>query len=176
MNIRFALTPLILPLLLASSPAATPPAVPPASKPSPARELALVVITPVDQNQYLYSGAYSDFDRLDLAFQEVAKRRRWPVKIVAERFAANSPAHELELRVYLQPFRLELPQQFTFRGWMTLTERGTKHDFGVVVYRQDARPFESTDDFLEKVFLGAASVAAKKIEPILFPQLAQPKS
>jgi len=175
MKIRFALTALILPLLLAASPAATPPAAPPSPKPAPAQELVLVVITPVSQSESPFSGAYTDFDRLELAFQEVAKRRHWPVKIVAERFAANTPAHELELRVYLQPGREDLPQQYTFRGWMTLNEHGTKHDFGLVVHRRDMRPFEPMDDFLEKVFLGAAIDAAKKIEPILFPQLVQAK-
>ena len=175
MKIRFALAPLFLPLLLAVSSAATPPSSAPTRKPSPVQELALVVVTSVDHGDNGNGGAYTDFDRLELAFRELAKRRHWPVKIVAERFAANVPAHELELRVYLQPVRQDLPRQFTFRGWMTLMDRGTKHDLGVIVHRQEPRPFESMDDFLEKLMLGAAETAAGKIEPILFPQLVQPK-
>ncbi|MEO6003107.1 MAG: hypothetical protein ABIZ04_25205 [Opitutus sp.] len=175
MKIRFALTPFVLSLLFATSQAATPPAAPPSPKQAPERELALVVITPVDQSGSLGANSNTDYDRLDLAFQEVAKRRHWPVKIVAERFASNTPDHELELRVYLQPIGQDLPQEFRFRSWMTLTEHGTKHDFGLIVHRQIWSGGESMDDFLEKLFRGAAAVAAKKIEPILFPQLVQPK-
>ena len=176
MKIRFALSPFFFPLLFAASSAATAPVATSAQKPPPTQELALVVVTPVALSENPGNGgAFTDFDRLDRAFQEMAKRRGWPVKIVAERFAANGPAHDLELRVYLQPVRQDLPQLYAFRGWMTLTERGTKHDFGLVVYRQEPRPFERMDDFLEKIMLGAANVAATKIEPILFPQLVQPK-
>lgn len=172
---RFAFALFLLPLLLAASPAETPPPAPPARDAASARELALVVVTSVTQSGRPSLGADTDFDRLDLAFQDVAQRRHWPVKIVAERFAANTPAHELELRVYLQPVRQDLPGQFTFRGWMTLTERGTKHDFGIIAYRQQQRAGEPMDDLLEKIFHGGASVAARKIEPILFPQLAESK-
>jgi hypothetical protein len=161
-----------LPLALTlGSARAAPPAAAPATPPDQP-ELALVVVDTLAHRE----SAYTDFDRLDLAFQDVAKRRHWPVKIAAERFAANTPAHELELRVFLQPIRQEIPDEFTFRGWMTLTEHGTKHDFGVVVYRYRPRPGEMMDDSLDKIFRGAAETAAKKIEPILFPDLAKPKS
>ncbi|HVU23269.1 MAG TPA: hypothetical protein VHE13_04030 [Opitutus sp.] len=147
------------------------PAAPPPEKPV----LALVVVTALAQSSEDTPSAYTDFDRLDLAFQDVAKRRHWPVTIVAERFAANTPAHALELRVFLQPIRQDLSGEFSFRGWMTLNTGGRKHDFGIILYRLDLRPGEPMDDFLEKIFHGAAALAARKIEPVLFPDLANPK-
>ena len=135
-------------------------------------KLAIVVVTNL-QHQY---GAIDDFDRLDLAFQQVARERKWPVAIAAERFAANTAEHETELRIFNRPLREETMNDLTFRGWMTLTVQGVKHDFGIVVFTYYRRPGESTDDVLEKVFRGAAEAAADKIEPILFPKPAAPKA
>jgi hypothetical protein len=139
---------------------------------APLPELALVVVETLNRTP----SAYDDFDRLDLAFQHVAAQRKWPVKIAAERFAANTPKHDLELRVVHQPIRQEMPGQLVFRAWMTLTDRGTKHDFGIVSFRYYPRPGQQNDDTLEKIFEGAAAAAADKIEPILFPKPAAPKS
>jgi len=136
------------------------------------RELAIVVVDTVQRQR----GAITDFDRIDLAFQHVAKQRKWPVKIVAERFAANSPNYDTELRIFNQPLREETSGDLTFRGWMTLTVSGTKHDFGMVTFRYYRRAGEHSDDVLEKVFRGVATVAAEKIEPILFPSLSGSKS
>src|SRR3990170_1159406 len=66
------------------------------------RELAIVV---VETLQGRTGGAITDFDRLDMAFQDVAKQRKWPVTLKAERFAANLPDHETELRIFTQPVR-----------------------------------------------------------------------
>jgi hypothetical protein len=137
------------------------------------RELAIVV---VETLQGRTGGAITDFDRLDMAFQDVAKQRKWPVILKAERLAANLPDHETELRIFTQPVREETSGDLTYRGWMTLTVNGTKHDFGVVTYRYYPRLGEHTEDALEKVFLGAAKAAAAKVEPILFPELSRKKS
>ena len=128
-------------------------------------ELAIVVVDAVNKQQ----GAITDFDRIDMAFTRVAEERGWPVTIKAERFAANTPAHETELRIFNRPVRQETPGDLVFRGWVTLTVDGTKHDFGMILYRYYLRAGEHMDDVLDKVFLGAANVTADKIEPILFP-------
>lgn len=139
----------------------------PAAKPPDDRPTLSIVV--VDSLLY-QQGAITDFDRLDIAFESIAKERKWPVQIKAERFSANTPAHETELRIFNQPLREETLGDVTFRGWMTLTVRGKKHDFGIITFRYYARPGENLDDLLEKVFRGAANAAAEKIEPILFPK------
>lgn len=138
----------------------------------PQRELAIVVVESLQRNR----GAITDFDRMDLAFREVAKKRKWPVKIVAERFAANTESHETELRIFNQSIRDDTPGERVFRAWMTLTDHGVKHDFGIVTYRYYIRPMEDNEQRLEKIFRGAANAAADKIEPILFGQPASPKT
>ena len=143
-----------------------------AKAPDARPKLAVVVVSTL-QNEH---GAITAFDRLDMAFQEVALKRKWPMAIEAERFAANTPAHDVELRIFNQPIRQELPGELTFRGWMILTDHGVKHDFGIVSFRYNPRPAENMDDVLEKIFRGAANAAADKIEPILFPKPAAPKS
>jgi hypothetical protein len=136
------------------------------------RQLAIVVVEPLQSK----GGAITDFDRLDMAFQQIAKQRKWPVTIKAERFAANSPEYDTELRIFTQPLREETYGDLTFRGWMTLTVNGTKHDFGMVTFRYYPRFAEHTDGVLDKVFLGGAKAGADKIEPILFPELKRKKS
>ena len=128
------------------------------------RQLVIVVVDTL-QNQ---SSAITDFDRLDMAFQKVARQRKWPFKIKAERFAANTPDHETELHIVTQPLRRETPVDLTFRAWMTLTIEGKKHDLGIVTYRYHPRIGENMEDTLEKVFEGAAHTTALKIEPLLF--------
>jgi hypothetical protein len=137
----------------------------------PIRELAVVVIDNVQK-----PSAITDFDRIDMAFQHVAKQRKWPVKIVAERFASNLPEYDAELRVFNQRVREETSGDLTFRGWMILTVNGTKHDFGMVTFRYYRRAGENMDDVLDKIFRGAAGVAADKIEPILLPVAGGSKS
>jgi hypothetical protein len=131
--------------------------------------LALVVVENLQRNP---SSAITDFHRLDLAFEYVAKQRKWPVTVAAERFAANTPKHETELRVFLQPLDEETSGDLTFRSWVTLTVKEQKHDFGVVTYRYYPRLGENTEDTLEKAFRGAAQAIAVKVEPVLFPQAA----
>lgn len=142
----------------------------PAKAPDARPKLAIVVVDDLQRG-----GAITAFDRLDLAFQEVAAKRKWPLAVEAKRFAANAPAHDPELRIFNQPLRRDVPGELTFRGWMILTVQGVKHDFGIVTFRYSPRPLEQTDDVLEKIYRGAATAAAEKIEPILFPQPDAPK-
>jgi hypothetical protein len=137
-----------------------------------ARPLAVVVVETA-QNQR--GGAISDFDRFDMAFHKVIEKRKWPVKLTVERFAANTPAHETELRVSNMTVRKETPGELKFRGWMVLTTPDKKEDFGVITYSYYPRATEHTDDILDKVFRGAADEAADKMEPLLFPKTADAK-
>jgi hypothetical protein len=142
----------------------------------PADDRPKLVIVVVDNIQR-HESAITAFDYLDLGFQHVAAQRKWPVAIVAERFAANTPDHETVLQIFNQPLRQETPGELTFRGWMTLTVKGVEHDFGIVTFRYYPRFGEPADDIMEKMYRGAANAAADKIEPILFPKpAATPKS
>lgn len=113
--------------------------------------------------------AFTDYDRLDLALQEVAKERNWPVKIAAEKFASNTPDYQTELNITLQQVRQEVPGEYMYRGWTTLWVNGKKHDFSIITFRYNYRLGEQMDDRLEKLFRGAARATADKIEPLLFP-------
>ena len=137
-----------------------------APPPAGQRELAIVVVDTLQSNR---GSAVTDFDRLDIAFHQLARQRKWPVPLKVERFAANTPAHETELRIVNRPVRRDTPDALTFRAWVTLTVAGAKHDFGIVTYEYSPRPGEPMDDTLDKLFLGAARAAAAKFEPILFP-------
>ncbi len=137
-----------------------------------ARPLAVVV---VENAKNQVGGAISDFDRFDMAFQQIVKKRSWPVTLKVERFAANTPAHETELRVTNMSVRKDTPGELKFRGWMVLTTPDKKEDFGIITYSYYPRPTEHTDDVMDKVFRGAANEAADKMEPILFPKTADAK-
>lgn len=143
-----------------------------AATPETPRELPVVVV------ESLHHGFASqdEFNRIDLAFTRVAAQRKWPVKVKVERFAANLPDRDPELRVFMRGVREEVPGELTFYAWMILTDHGTKTDFGVVQYRYHPRLGENREDVLEHVFRGAAGVAADKIEPLLFPKPAAPKT
>jgi hypothetical protein len=116
-------------------------------------------------------GAYTDFDRLDLALQAVAKERQWPVKIAAERFAAGTPDYLTELRISLQRVRQEMPGEYVYRAWTTLWIDGKEHKLSVITATYSFRMGENMDDVLNKVFLAGAKATAHKIEPLLFPEL-----
>lgn len=129
--------------------------------------LHVTVVEPVNGRS---GDAFTDFDRLDIALERIAKQRRWPAKVATERLVGNTPDYDPELRVVLQPVRLELGE-YVFRGWITLTRDGQKHDFGIVKFGYLPRMNEHFDDAMEKVFLGAAGAIAGKVEPLLFPEL-----
>ncbi len=140
-----------------------------AAEPSAPGALSLVVVTPLAQDTVGDGTADADFDRLDLAFRDVARRHQWPIEVNAERFSGVASAHARELRIFLQPLRRDPSQTYVFRAWMALTVDGTKHDLGLITHREQLRYREDMNDFLDKLFRGAAEAAAKKIERILFP-------
>jgi hypothetical protein len=129
------------------------------------RTLMISVVEPVERrpsNDEFYH-------RVARVFPDVFERRNWPVAIQVERFGANQPDHDLELRVFLQPIREETPGDLTFRAWMSLYDNGTKHDFGVITYRHYPRPGQNMNDVLDEVVAGGAREVTKKIEKVLFP-------
>lgn len=128
------------------------------------RELAVVIVESLERGP----GRITDFDRMKMVFTDVFGRRKWPVKVSVERFAANMPAHEIELRVFYQGTYDEAPGDLTFHAWMVLYDHGVKRDFGMVRYRYNPRPGQPEEDVLEHVTRGAADVAAAKIESALF--------
>ncbi len=132
------------------------------------RTLTITVVEPVERrisNDEFYH-------RVARVFTDVFEKRNWPLSIKVERFGANQPDLELELRVFLQPIREESPGDLTFRAWMTLYDHGTKHDFGVITHRHYPRPGRNMSDVLDTVVQGAATEVAKKIEQVLFPTTA----
>jgi hypothetical protein len=138
----------------------------PADTSEPKPTLAIVI----SENLGRRATPTDDFYRLDMAFNRIAKDRKWPVTIVVERFAANVPEYDTELSIFLQPVRQEMPGEFTLRAWTTLKVNGKKHDLGIVKYGEFRRLGDRMDDAIEKIFLGYAKVVADKIEPLLFPK------
>jgi hypothetical protein len=119
--------------------------------------------------------AYSDYNRLAYALERVAEDRKWPLKISAERVASNAPDYLTELRISLQRLRQEIPGEYLYRAWTTLTIDGKDHDLGIVSYSYAYRTGENMDDVMDKSFLGGAKATAAKIEPLLFPDLKKDK-
>lgn len=113
----------------------------------------------------------TDFDRLDQAFEKVARQRQWPRAPIAERFTANTPDYPTEIRVVLRSISSYTPEELIFRGWTTVTVDGRKHDLGIIMYRQDLLTGMDMDRTLERLFEGAARAIAEKVEPLLFPDL-----
>jgi hypothetical protein len=142
-----------------------------ATPPDAPRELTIVVVEPLG----LRSDRHNDFDRLDIGFTKVFAKRKWPVRIKVERFAANQPEHDIELRLVYEGIHPETFADLTFKAWTTLTDHGVKHDFGIVRYRSDPRIGQDREDALDEAVRGAANVIADKIEPILFPKAAPVK-
>ena len=133
--------------------------------------LHLTIVEPVGA----IGNAFTDFDRLDLAFQYVAQQRKWPVKIAAERLAGGSPDYDPEVRITLQSVRLDPGNDYVFRAWTTLILGGKKTDFGIVTYHYAARLGQNQEDRYQEIFRGGAAAIADKIEPLLFPDL-KPKN
>lgn len=140
------------------------PAAPPAAA-NEKPEFAIVVVESLRNP----STSNDVFNRIARVFEDTFEKRKWPVKIVSERLAANMKEYPIELRVFFQRLEQETGDDLTFRAWMTLHANGKKHDFGVVLYRYYPRAGEQMDDRLDKAIAGAAELAAKKVQPILFP-------
>jgi hypothetical protein len=162
MNPRFAFGALVLCVLLTAGARAQSAATPAAPRP----ELRVVIVESLVRGP----GRISDYDRMDAEFTSVFEKRKWPVTIKVERFAANTPDDGIQLRVFYQGIYEEAPGDLTFHAWMTLYDHGTKRDFGIVKFRYNPRPLQSEDDVLDQVVRGAAALAADKIESALFPR------
>jgi len=141
--------------------------------PAPAGVLPIVITEGTLGNT---GNAYSDFDRLDMAFRAVAKERNWPVKTVAERFASGTPDYLTELRISLFPrVNQEVPGEYFYRAWTTLWIDGKEYNFKVITASYSYRMGENMDDVMEKVFRKGANATADKIESLLFPDLPKPE-
>ncbi|MES1195012.1 MAG: hypothetical protein ABUL65_03895 [Opitutus sp.] len=132
----------------------------PAKRPT----LAIIVIDNAPDRR----NSTTEFDRIDLAFQYVAKQRKWPVAIAAEPLTDKTQLHPLELRFFHQGLREEIGNEFIFRAHLTLVVGDAKQDLGLVSYRYTARQWENNEAVQDKVFRGAAFAAADKLEPIIF--------
>jgi hypothetical protein len=138
---------------------------PPAAAPGNPHELTIVVVESIGHDP-----SRTNFDRIDSAFTKVFNKRKWPLTIKVERFAANAPAYENELRVFYKGTYSEMPGDLTFHAWVTFEGRGEKRDFGMIKYRYYPRPGQSTEDVLDAIFRGGAALAADKLEAVLFPK------
>lgn len=134
-------------------------------------ELTIVVVDSLGGN----NSERNIYDHIAQVFTEVFEAKKWPLKIAVERFGANAPAHEIEMRLYFKGISKETPIDLTFRAWITLSDHGTKSDFGIIRYSYYPRPMETFDDRIDSVIRGAAMIAAAKVEPVLFPKANQPK-
>jgi hypothetical protein len=137
-----------------------------ARKPDDRPKLALII----SENIQSAGGAVDDVVRLDIAFEKVATQRKWPVKLVIERYASGVPSYDTELYIYSQPVRREVGIELVYRAWTYLVVKGRKTDFKIVEYRMTPRLGENPSDTYDKLFLGYANKVADLIEPILFPK------
>jgi hypothetical protein len=135
------------------------------------RELTVTVVDSLVRGP----GRVPDFDRINTVFTDVFGRQKWPVRVKVERFAANTPPADIELRVFYQGIYEETPGDLTFHAWMILYDHGVKRDFGVIRFRYYPRPLQQEDDVLEHAVRGAAEITASKIESALFPKTDGPK-
>lgn len=131
-----------------------------------ARELVVTVVEPVDGRR----GDADLYNRFARVFTTEFEARAWPLELRIERFGANSPDQPIDLRVFLQPVRQELPDQWTFRAWVKLTIDGQDHDFGILRSDLTPRPLQNMDDVLDRLAQGAARRILDKVAPVLFPQ------
>ena len=145
------------------------------STPAAAAALPELTIVVVDSLSHGAAEA-STFDRIDRVFTEVFEKQKWPVKIAVKRFGAGAPDYPVELRVFYEGIKQDVPGELTFRAWVTLTDHGKKHDFGIIKYQMYPRPGENVSDSLDKAVRGAAQMVVSKIEPLLFPKTPAQKS
>lgn len=164
LNPRLTLAALLGALILASAITGRAETPPPAAE-AP-RELTVVIVESLSGR----SLATDSYERIARVFTSVFEKRKWPVTIKTERFAADTVVHPTELRIFFQGITEDVPGELRFRAWVTLSDHDTKTDFGVVTYRSNPRPSQPVEDRLDQSVRGAAGVVADKIEPILFPK------
>jgi hypothetical protein len=163
-NARLTPRTLLLSLIIAAGSTARAQA--PKAPPGPPSELSVVVSESVDRR----AEGVSTFAAIQSVFTRVFSRQGWPVTISVERFAANNPEHDYELKVFFRGIYYETPGVLTVRAWMTLFDHGKEHDFGIIKYQIDQGPIEHREDAFEVLLRGEAEIAASKIGPILFPK------
>jgi len=164
MKNQFTLGTLLFALFLATQVAGAEQAAKPAA--DTPQELSIVVVDSLSRG----SGGYNAFNRIDRVFTNIFEKQKWPLKIAVERFASNTPAHEIELRIFYQGIFEEKFSDMTFHAWMTLTEHGKKHDFGVVKFSYYPHPGQRMEDIIDIVVRGAAELAVEKVGDVLFPK------
>ncbi|HZZ19086.1 MAG TPA: hypothetical protein VFE25_06950 [Opitutaceae bacterium] len=129
------------------------------------RVLTIVVSETLDRR----AEGVTTYAAIEKAFTRVFSRQGWPVKVEVTRFASNNPDYDLELDVFFKSFNFETPDDLTVRAWVTLYDRGAKHDFGMLKYQLNQRPLDKHQDGFEAVLRGEAQLAAAKVGPVLFP-------
>jgi hypothetical protein len=167
--IRIARSAAFLALILGADPVGG--AQPSPGSPGPLPELAIVVVDSLGGGQR----EVDNYHRITREFTEAIEERNWPMKVSSERFAANTPDHPIELRIFFQGIRQETPVDLTFSAWITLDDRGKKHDFGIVRFRYNPHPGQEMEDRLDHAVRGAARITVSKMEPLLFPKAGTPK-
>lgn len=133
--------------------------------PPPEQTLTISILDTIEPGPHNASW----YERESRVFEDVFKRRNWPLRIRVERFGANSQDDAIQLRVFPKGINALTPGELTYRGWMVLRENGKEHDLGMVTFRYGPRSAEDGDTILDRVEEGAAQVAADKVEKILFP-------
>ncbi len=135
------------------------------AKTAPETRRDLVIV--VTENLVGPRGESHGFNRVARVFTNVFEARKWPVKIRAERFAANTKTHATELQVFLKGIRQDIPGEYEFYAWVTFADRGKKLDMGIVKGTYYPRFLEPMDDVLDGAVKAAAEKIANKIQPIL---------
>jgi hypothetical protein len=141
--------------------------------PAPAPTQIAVVVSEALERR---AEGVTTFAAIQKAFTKVFSRQGWPATVTVERFAANNPDQDVELRVFFRGIYYETPGELTVRAWMTLFDHGREHDFGIIKYQLVQGPIEHRDDAFEALLRGEAEIAAAKIGPILFPTQATRKN
>jgi hypothetical protein len=170
MNTPLARFALLIPLLSAAGNTAR--AVAPAAAASAPTQIAVVVSEALERR----AEGVTTFAAIQKAFTKAFSRQGWPATVSVERFAANNPDYDVELRVFFRGVYYETPGELTVRAWMTLFEHGREHDFGIIKYQLVQGPIEHRDDAFEVLMRGEAELAAARIGPILFPAQAARKN
>ena len=139
------------------------PAAPEKGKPEKQRELVVVVV----ENLIHPGSGYDAYNRAAYVFGDVFDKRKWPVKVRFERFAANTKDHPLELQMFLKGIRHDFPDEFDFYAWVILKADGKKLDLGMVKGEYFAHPIEQGDDILDGAVRAGAVKVADKIQPYI---------
>ena len=135
----------------------------PAPTDTPKREMTIQISERISR-----SGANAPYERIARVFPDVFEARHWPFTFKTERLAAGTEDQPLELKVYFQGIRQDVPGELVFRAWLTLLVDKHEYDFGIVRADYSIRPGRFVDDLLDDVTREAAIKVAEKVEGVLF--------